>query len=61
MVKNANDATSDIGLFLENSLKSPYLTVKIQDQNACSVQSDLDLHCPQKFREPRLAAKGLKK
>ena len=24
-------------------------TVQIRDQTACSVQSDLDLHCPQKL------------
>ena len=35
-------------------------TMWIKDQTACSVQSDLDLHCPQKFLTSSIVRKELK-
>ena len=34
-------------------------TMYIRDQTACSVQSDLDLHCPQKILESSTVKKEL--
>ena len=35
-------------------------TVQIKDQTACSVQSDLNLHCPQKLLVPSSVRKEVK-